>query len=571
MKSYSRCLVLLIPCAVAMLTLGRAAGAPTALPPSWQHQDVGSAQVGRKVPAVPVETFGKNALFGQSAQVTGTAQHAAGVFIVQGTMDIWGPMDGGHFVWQPVQGDFVFVARVARMDNPGMNKHAKASLCLRESLEGGSRSVAQCITPVDGTQFLYRETPDGITVRIEPDGTAPQPRVPKQTFPCWLKLVRHGNAFTGYESLDGETWWLTGTIKLDFKVDAFIGLSSSSHTTHTLTTAVFDRVELSTPRAGAGMRSANGRRAQLMTIGIDGADKRLIYETTSSLEAPNWSPDGKWLVCNGGGALWRIAADGSGQPENIPTGDVMKVNNDHVLAPDGRTIYFSAAGHLYAVPFAGGQPRRVSNDQPPARQFKCFLHGVSPDERTLAYVGVESADGDPWGRMDLFTLPTAGGPDTRLTDTSAPDDGPEYSSDGKWIYFNSELNAKVPGHAQCYRMKPDGTGIEQLTHDERVNWFPHVSPDGKWIVYISFPPGTVKHPADKAVILRRMRPDGSEQADIIAFNGGQGTINVNSWSPDSKRFAFVMYPRIGEANERSPVPVNPREDTPRDGRSQPPW
>lgn len=206
--------------------------------------------------------------------------------------------------------------------------------------------------------------------------------------------------------------------------------------------------------------------------------------------------------------------------------------------------------HLYAVPFEGGQPRRVSNEHPSATAFKYFLHGVSPDDKTLAYVGVSAVGDDPWGRLDLYSIPTVGGPDTRLTDTLAPDDGPEYSPDGKWIYFNSELNAKVPGHAQCYRMKPDGTGIEQLTYDERVNWFPHVSPDGNWIVYISFPPGTVKHPANKDVILRRMKPDGSEQADIIAFLGGQGTINVNSWSPDSKRFAFVAYPILSDGESK---------------------
>ena len=289
--------------------------------------------------------------------------------------------------------------------------------------------------------------------------------------------------------------------------------------------------------------------ARLMTIGIDGSDPRVLFETTD-IQAPNWSPDGKWLVCNGSMAgsktLMRIAADGSTQPEKIPTGDIKVASNDHILSPDGKTIYITANSHLYAVPFEGGTPRRISNEHPAATAFKYFLHGVSPDNKTLAYVGVQAVGDDPWGRLDLYTIPVAGGPDTRLTDTPAPDDGPEYSPDGKWIYFNSELNAKVPGHAQCYRMKPDGTGIEQLTHDERVNWFPHISPDGKWIVYISFPPGTVKHPADKDVILRRMRPDGSGQADIIAFNGGQGTINVNSWSPDSKRFAFVMYPKAGE-------------------------
>ena len=289
------------------------------------------------------------------------------------------------------------------------------------------------------------------------------------------------------------------------------------------------------------------RISRLATIAVDGTDLRVVLDTPVHLEAPNWSPDGVWLVYNSQGALWRIRADGTGQPEPIPTPGVQGVNNDHVLSPDGRTIYFSAEGHLYSVPFAGGPPRRISNDHPPERRFRYYLHGVSPDERTLAYAGVEAVPGDEWGRIDLYTIPTGGGTDIRLTDAPAPDDGPEYSPDGRHIYFNSERNATVPGHAQCYRMASDGTGIEQLTHDERVNWFPHISPDGTWVVYISFPPGTLKHPANKDVILRRMRPDGSEVADILAFNGGQGTINVNSWAPDSRRFAFVMYPLANAA------------------------
>ena len=517
----------LVPALLVVATISqiRAADSP-ALPSPWKHQDIGAVTV------------------------AGSAGAADGVFTLKGTLDIWGTNDGFHFAWQPVQGDVVLVARVTSMDNPGKVDHAKASLCLRESLDGGSRCVTQCITPVDGTQFTYRATTNEKAARIFPDGVTSKPSVPKGAFPCWLKLVRRGNEFSGYESLDGETWLLTGTIKLDLKADAFIGIASSSHTKDTLTTSVFDHVKLSKPGAGAGMQRAKNRLSQLTTIGIDGSDKRVIYETHDGIEAPNWSPDGKWLVINSHGALLRIPADGSAKPEVISIGDVKGANNDHVLSPDGKTIYFSASGHIYAVPFAGGQPRRVSNDQPPERQFKYYLHGVSPDEKTLAYAGVEIENGDPWGRIDLFTIPAAGGPDARLTNTPAPDDGPEYSSDGQWIYFNSELNAKIPGHAQCYRMKPDGTGIEQLTHDDRVNWFPHISPDGKWIVYISFPPGTVKHPADKDVILRRMKPDGSGQTDIIAFNGGQGTINVNSWSPDSKRFAFVAYPMVGDGEAK---------------------
>ena len=220
-----------------------AADAPS-IPGPWKHQDIGSGQVGQPVPPVPVEKFGKNPLFGKGGTLPGSANYVDGVFTLDGTMDIWGPMDGGHFVWQPVQGDFVFVARVASMGNPGNNKHAKASLCLRETLDGGSRRVAQTITPVDGTQFLYREAAEDKTVRVMPDVVSPPPSVPKETLPCWLKLVRQGNDFTGYESLDGETWWLTGTIKLDLKADALIGLASTSHTTDSLTSSVFDHVTI---------------------------------------------------------------------------------------------------------------------------------------------------------------------------------------------------------------------------------------------------------------------------------------------------------------------------------------
>jgi TolB protein len=301
-------------------------------------------------------------------------------------------------------------------------------------------------------------------------------------------------------------------------------------------------VELA-PWAQAQRKLLPGQVAQLRTIAIDGSDAKLVLTTPQRIEAPNWTPDGKWLVYNSAGGLLKIAADGSGEPQPIPTGSVRTVNNDHLLSPDGKTIYLSASGHLYAVPFAGGEPRRISNEPPPDRKYRCFLHGISPDGRTLAYVRVtDSGRADIPPRSDIYTISADGGADVQLTDTPAPDDGPEYSPDGRWIYFNSELNAQRAGHAQIYRMKPDGTGVEQLTHDDRVNWFPHVSPDGQWVVYLSYPAGTTGHPADKDVILRRMRPDGSEQADVVACFGGQGTINVNSWAPDSRRFAYVAYP-----------------------------
>jgi Tol biopolymer transport system component len=285
--------------------------------------------------------------------------------------------------------------------------------------------------------------------------------------------------------------------------------------------------------------------ARLCTFDLDSREKRVVLETTEAvLEAPNWTPDGTWLIYNQDGLIRRIQADGSGAPEILDTGDVRDSNNDHVLSADGRFLYVSSTdGHLYEIPAAGGPARRVSNDH--AEPFIYYLHGISPDGQTLAYVGVQELDGKRFGRVNVFTIPVAGGDDIQLTDHGKPDDGPEYSPDGAWIYFNSEMASDEPGHMQLFRMRPDGAEVTQLTHDERVNWFPHLSPDGSELVYISYETGVVGHPADKDVILRRMDPDGGPSEDLVHLFGGQGTVNVNSWAPDSRRFAFVEYPVSG--------------------------
>ena len=291
------------------------------------------------------------------------------------------------------------------------------------------------------------------------------------------------------------------------------------------------------PRRGRSL--AAGQRSELTIIDLEGRSEAILT-SGEVIEAPNWSADGQWLVFNAGGRLFRIAPSG-GTPEQIDTGHLADLNNDHVLAPDGTTIYVSSDdGHLYAVPFAGGTPRRVSNSH--ATPFHYYLHGISPDGTALAYVAIEQHDGER--RVNVFTIPAAGGADTRLTDLSVPNDGPEYSPDGRWIYFNSELAASRPGHAQIFRMNAaDGSGIEQLTFDLYVNWFPHLSPDGGQVAFLSFPPGTTGHPADKDVELRLMSPTGENQRTLASLFGGQGTINVNSWSPDSRRLAYVAYPR----------------------------
>jgi Tol biopolymer transport system component len=283
------------------------------------------------------------------------------------------------------------------------------------------------------------------------------------------------------------------------------------------------------------------QRSQLTTIGIDGTDPLILFETEELIEAPNWTPDGRFLVFNAGGDLYMIDATRAAKPRKIPVEHVHTFNNDHVISPDGKHIYGSASGHIYRLPVLGGVASKVSNDHDSSRCFNYFLHGVSSDEKQLAYVAVESDGQDRFGIRRIATLDLITGLDAYHTGTDMIADGPEYSPDDRWIYFNMTAVGKTPEH-QIYRiLAGDGT-VEQLTADERSNWFPHVSPDGKWVAYISFPPGTAGHPGNLDILIKIMSSEGANARTLVSVFGGQGTMNVNSWSPDSRRLAYVAYP-----------------------------
>ncbi|TDX03111.1 PD40 domain-containing protein [Kribbella sp. VKM Ac-2566] len=274
-----------------------------------------------------------------------------------------------------------------------------------------------------------------------------------------------------------------------------------------------------------------GQRSELYVVDVATNTHRLVFSSDEVLfEAPNWLPDGT-LVVNGNGLLFRV----TDALEEIELGGVPAINNDHVVSPDGRTVYVSANdGHIYAVPIDGGPGRRVTNDRGPG--FHHYLHGVSPDGTTLAYIGLEWV-GDR-RITNVWTIPAAGGADVPVTDDMFADDGSEFSPDGRWIYFNSERD----GHAQLFRVLVEGSAIEKLTFDERVNWFPHPAPDWSAVAYVSFPPGTEGHPADIDDVRLRLLTNDGEIRELTSLFGGQGTMNVPSWSPDSASFAYVTYP-----------------------------
>lgn len=285
-----------------------------------------------------------------------------------------------------------------------------------------------------------------------------------------------------------------------------------------------------------------GQRCEVWIASVTG-ESQLLYSTDSVLfEAPNWTLDGAALVLNGDGKLWTLDVTG-GDPTEVPLSGVPDLNNDHVLAPDGKSIFLSANdGHIYRALLEGGPATRITEDD---GSFH-FLHGVSPDGQELAYVAIEAGDFTQPGR--LMTVASDGGAAARFDvgplDVGAGHcDGPEYSPDGKWLYLNTESFTTAPGHAQLARIRADGTGFEHLLASHTVDWFPHLSPDGALASYIRFPSGTEGHPADLPVaVVLVSTDDWTTPLHTWPLFGGQGTLNVNSWSPDSTRFAFVAHP-----------------------------
>ena len=272
---------------------------------------------------------------------------------------------------------------------------------------------------------------------------------------------------------------------------------------------------------------------------LETREHHVIKEFPFLIEAPNWTPDGEWLVVNRGGKIYKVAPDGSTDLIEINTGAITQCNNDHVISADGKWLSISSndpnargySSYVYILPFEGGEPRKITPEGP------SYLHGISPNGKEIAYCAFRG----PNNEQDIYVMPVKGGKEVRLTDAPGLDDGPEYSPDGKQIWFNSVRT----GRMQVWRMDKNGKNQTQMTFDEDMNsWFPHISPDGEKVVYIAYhdyeiDPGD--HIANLNVQLRMIPAAGGEPEVLTELFGGQGTINVNSWSPDSKKFAYVSY------------------------------
>jgi TolB protein len=444
---------------------------------------------------------------------------ARDAYVVSGSgANVWFTNDAFYFVWKKVSGDVDLTADIRFLDTKGVD-HRKACLLIRQSLDADAAYVDAAQHANGLTSLQFRESKGDNTREIQAGVSAP----------ARLGLRKRGEYVTLSVAAIGEPLRPSGAaFRLAMQDPFYVGLGVCSHDADATTTAEFSHVQLTVLPAASGP-PANGGSA-LEVVPIASKDRRVVYYTDEHIEAPNWTRDGKNFIFNKRGSLYKLPVIGN-RPELIDTGFANRCNNDHGLSPDGTQLAISDQSQgpgkslIYVLPLAGGTPRRITATGP------SYWHGWSPDGSTLAFCGERN------GEFDVYTIPAEGGEEKRLTTAPGLDDGPDFSPDGAFIYFNSVRS----GLMQIWRMKPDGSGQEQITSDDNNNWFAHPSPDGKWLVFLTYGKEVTGHPENQDVELRLMPVAGGKIEVLAKLFGGQGTINVPSWSPDSKEVAFVSY------------------------------
>jgi len=434
--------------------------------------------------------------------------------------NIWFNHDAFHFLYKKMKGDFILTASV-EFTGKGVEQHRKLGWMIRQNLDSTAAHVSAVIHGDGLTSLQFRKAAD--TNMEEQKLTVSGPDI--------VQLERRGHDFIMSAAHFGEAF-ISEKISLEsFSDEVFVGLFLCSHNAGVIEKATFTNVRITVPAKVDFVPYKDYIGSNIETLDVESGKRLILYKEAKSLQAPNWSKDGKYLVYNCEGKLYHFDIEKK-LPVLINTGFAQGNNNDHVLSFDGKMIGISDHTRdkdhnsiVYILPVEGGDPRLVTINAP------SYLHGWSPDGKFLTFTGARNNE------FDIYKIPVTGGQEIRLTDAKGLDDGSEYSPDGNYIYFNSNRT----GTMQIWRMKTDGSMQEQLTSGSLNNWFPHVSPDGKWVVFISFPkevdPGD--HPFYKHVYLQIMPANGGTSKIIAYVYGGQGSMNTPSWSPDSHKIAFI--------------------------------
>jgi TolB protein len=455
---------------------------------------------------------------------------ATQVYTIKGAgYNVWFNRDEFSFVPTKIYGDFILTTNLRFTDTTG-NMHKKAGWMVRESLDESAAHVS-AVVHKDGLISMQARPLRGAFMRDPQD----EIRASKKRADV-IQLERSGKQFIMRMAIAGEPLQVIAMKEYkDMPDTVYAGLFVASHDAEKIEEAQFWNVRVDKPVPDNYSTTRSGFiGCRLEILDVFTGKRKVIYQSKGRFEAPNWMPDGKSLLFNANGSLYTIPVDG-GDTVKINTGKADRSNNDHGISFNGKMLAISShrnglaggGSSVYVLPLSGGEPTLLTEQTP------SYWHGWSPDGSHVLYVGMR--DGKNY---NIYKKSVKGGEEIALTmNTDHHVDGPEYSPDGKYIYYNGSAS----GTMQIWRMKPDGSGKEQVTFDENNNWFPHISPDGKWIAYITFPPeiNPGDHPSYKRVRLMLMPASGGAPKVIAYLFGGQGTINVPSWSPDSKRLAFV--------------------------------
>jgi TolB protein len=440
--------------------------------------------------------------------------------------NMWDGRDQFQFLHKKIKGDFIISATI-QFVGKGVDPHRKIGIIARESLSGDSRYADACVHGDELTSLQYRDAPGANTAEV-----------PLSVFyPTHIQLERNGNTFIFSAATAGQNYKSVSK-ELALNEELFAGLFICSHRDSVLEKAIFSNVRLIIPIHKNHVPNREYIGSHIEVMEVQTGKREIVHSSPKSLQAPNWTKDGKTLLYNSEGLMYKFDL-ASKKIEKLNTGPVIQNNNDHVISFNGKMLALSSfenpgyVSTLYTMPIGGAdQPKQVTK----VEWGHSFLHGWSPDGKKLAYTAYRNK------QFDICTVDLATGVESQLTNSKFLDDSPEYSPDGQWIYFNSVRT----GTMKLWRMKPDGSKPEQLTFDEYNDWFPHISPDGKWILFMAYLPdiNPSEHPWYKQVYLRLMPVSGGAPRTIAYIYGGQGTINTPSWSPDGKKVAFVSNSKL---------------------------
>ena len=437
--------------------------------------------------------------------------------------NMWTNADQFQFAWKKIKGDFIIKA-TAKFIGKGVNGHRKIGIMARDKLTTDSRYA-------DGALHGGLPLLTSLQYRLKDGDTTGQVLL-SSIHPTEIEFERSGDTFTFSTAVYGENY---KTVKKEMMLndEVYVGLYICSHDETVMEQAVFSNVRITIPPAKNYRPYRDYIGSHLEVMDISTGHRKILYSVPGSIQAPNWTRDGKYLLYNSAeGLMYRYDLN-TNTPPLLKTGLAVNNNNDHVLSFDGKMLALSNymgqhVSTIFTLPVEGSdKPTKITSED----SGHSYMHSWSPDGKKLIFAGQRNKQYNLWS-IDIATKK-----ETRLTHLTTIDDGPEYSPDGKWIYFNSVRT----GTMKIWRMKPDGSQPEQVTFDEYNDWFPHFSPDGKWIVFISFPKeiDPTTHPFYQKVTLKLMPASGGVPKIVAYLYGGQGSINVPSWSPDSKRIAFV--------------------------------